>query len=103
MTIDSLPICLNWLKSINFDDALVFINDGIQSHQVLSFESRTECFEVNGMSQCIEVEYKLRLTEGNAVIFQMVDGLLRITELPTSNSGANHVREIPEQLSKYYF
>ncbi|CAH0539793.1 hypothetical protein [Vibrio marisflavi] len=103
ITLDSLPTCVELLKTINFNDNLIFLNDGINSHQVLSFTARTEDFEVNGTYQAFDIEYELELSGERVVHFQIDNGELKIKRLPVSLKNSDTIQDIPEEVSKYYF
>jgi len=101
ITIDSLAVSLDFLKSVDFKEHLIFINDGHKSVQILSLTVITEDFEVNGMSVNQEVGYELKLHGEKKISFSIDSKGLKISGLECKPDHV--VKEMPSKISQYTF
>lgn len=92
---------VDFLKSVDFKEHLIFINDGHKSVQILSLTVITEDFEVNGMSVNQEVGYELKLHGEKTLSFSVDGNGVKVSGLECKPDLV--VKEMPSKISQYTF
>ncbi|MEZ8121869.1 hypothetical protein ACED30_20405 [Vibrio splendidus] len=100
ISLESLNIVTEFLKTLNIKSDNIFINDGTASRELVDFEVKCIDFEINGMYQTLDSEYVLHFKDtsitytlsGNKVEVQPFKPFIK----PLSDN-------MPSEISKFQF
>ncbi|MCL9781135.1 hypothetical protein M9194_06810 [Vibrio sp. S4M6] len=106
ITIDSLAISLDLLKSVDLNEHLIFLNDGYQSAQIRSFKAISESpapeeAETSDMPKNKAVSYELNLQDNRVILFGIENSQVKVTALDAKPTTT--IRNMPNRVADYAF
>ncbi|SON51653.1 hypothetical protein [Vibrio tapetis] len=100
ISLESLNIVTEFLKTLNIKNNTIFINDGTASRELVDFEVKSLDFEVNGMYQALESEYVLHFQDAS-ITYSLNGNKIQIQPFMSSLTPSDN--GMPSEVSAFHF